>query len=159
MCTHHYDSIPSAECYGPEEQRVGESFRQARLHYAWIVAGVTFLVLRVTAGIRAAPGVLMVPLEAEFGWTSAAISTAIAINLALYGLVGPFAASLMDRWGLRRLILGALLLMAASAGLNTLIKSQWQLIFLWGVCVGASTGFTTTVLAAVVVNRWFGKHR
>jgi sugar phosphate permease len=132
---------------------------QIRLHYSWIIAGVTFLILLVTAGIRATPGILILPLETEFGWTSAEISVAIAINLALYGLVGPFAASLMDRWGLRRLILDALLLMAASVGLTTLMKSQWQLIFLWGVCVGSSTGFTTTVLAAVVVNRWFSKHR
>ncbi len=147
------------ECYRPEEQRVGKSFRQARLHYAWIVAGVTFLVLLVTAGIRATPGVLMVPLEAEFGWTSAAISTAIAINLALFGLIGPFAASLMDRWGLRRLVLCALLLLAASVGLTTVMKSQWQLVLLWGVCVGSGTGVTALVLAAVVANRWFDKHR
>jgi predicted MFS family arabinose efflux permease len=132
---------------------------QARLHYAWIVAGVTFLVLLVTAGIRATPGVLMVPLEAEFGWTSAAISTAIAINLVLFGLIGPFAASLMDRWGLRRLVLCALLLLAASVGLTTLMKSQWQLVLLWGVCVGSGTGVTALVLAAVVANRWFDKHR
>jgi MFS family permease len=89
------------------------------MHYAWVVAGVTFLVLLVTAGIRATPGVLMVPLEAEFGWTSAAISVAIAINLALFGLIGPFAASLMDRWGLRRLVLCALALLTGSVALTT----------------------------------------
>ena len=159
MCTHHYDTLTPTECNGPEEQRVGKRFRQARLHYAWIVAGVTFLVLLVTAGIRATPGVLMVPLEAEFGWTSAAISTAIAINLVLFGLIGPFAASLMDRWGLRRLVLCALLLLAASVGLTTVMKSQWQLVLLWGVCVGSGTGVTALVLAAVVANRWFDKHR
>src|ERR1700677_2182984 len=109
------------------EVRLGRSFRQARLHYAWIVAGVTFLVLLVTAGIRATPGVLMVPLETEFGWTSTAISIAIAINLTLFGLIGPFAASLMDRWGLRRLVLCALILLTVSVGLTTLMKSQWQL--------------------------------
>jgi len=133
--------------------------RPGRLHYAWIVAGVTFLVLLVTAGIRATPGVLMVPLEAEFGWTSAAISTAIAINLVLFGLIGPFAASLMDSWGLRRLVLCALLLLAASVGLTTVMKSQLQLVLLWGVCVGSGTGVTALVLAAVVANRWFDKHR
>ena len=138
---------------------MGRSFRQARLHYAWIVAGVTFLVLLVTAGIRATPGVLMVPLETEFGWTSAAISTAIAINLTLFGLIGPFAASLMDRWGLRRLVLCALILLTVSVGLTTLMKSQWQLVLLWGVCVGSGTGVTSLVLAAVIANRWFDKHR
>jgi MFS family permease len=131
----------------------------ARLHYAWIVAGVTFLVLLVTAGIRATPGVLMVPLESEFGWTSAAISGAIAINLALFGLIGPFAASLMDRWGLRRIILCALALLAGSVALSTLMRSQWQLTLLWGVCVGSGTGVTSIVLAAVIANRWFEKHR
>jgi sugar phosphate permease len=136
-----------------------KNLKKPRLHYAWVVAGVTFFVLLVTAGIRATPGILMVPLESEFGWTSAAISVAIAINLALFGLIGPFAASLMDRWGLRRLVLCALALLTASVALTTLMHTQWQLILLWGFCVGSGTGVTAMVLAAVVANRWFDRNR
>src|SRR3954469_6709200 len=98
-----------------------------RLHYAWVVALVTFVVLLVTAGIRATPGVLMVPLEAEFGWNRAVISGAVAINIALFGLIGPFAASVMDRWGLRRVVLAALALLAVSVALTTRMQNQWQL--------------------------------
>src|ERR1700754_4426634 len=97
-----------------------------RLHYAWILAGVTFLVLIVTAGVRATPGVLMVPLEAEFGWSRAAISAAVAVNIALFGLIGPFAASAMNRWGMRRLILAAVALLAVSVALTTRMQHQWQ---------------------------------
>jgi len=79
-----------------------------RVHYAWVIAAITFLVLIVTSGVRATPGVLMVPLETEFGWSRTAISAAIAINIALYGLIGPFAASLMNRYGLRRIVLAAI---------------------------------------------------
>jgi len=136
-----------------------KSLKNPKVHYAWVVAAVTFLVLLVTAGIRATPGVLMLPLEAEFGWTSAAISVAIAINLALFGLIGPFAASLMDRWGLRRLVLCALALVGSSVALTTLMRTQWQLILLWGVCVGSGTGVTALVLAAVIANRWFDRNR
>jgi sugar phosphate permease len=124
-----------------------------------VVAAVTFLVLLVTAGIRAAPGVLTVPLEGEFGWSNASISFAIAINIALFGLIGPFAASLMDRLGLRRIVLCALALLAVSVGLTTQMRAQWQLTFLWGICVGSGTGVTAMVLAAVVANRWFETHR
>jgi MFS family permease len=112
----------------------------SRLHYAWIVAAVTFVVLLVSAAIRATPGVLMVPLEAEFGWSPAVISAAVAINLALFGLIGPFAASLMDRWGLRRVMLGALALLAMSVAMTTRMEHQWQLMLLWGVLVGTGTG-------------------
>jgi sugar phosphate permease len=133
--------------------------KSRRLHYAWVVAGVTFLVLLITAGVRATPGVLMVPLENEFGWTSASISAAIAINLALFGLIGPFAASVMDRWGLRRIVLCALALVSLSVGATVFMKSQWELLVLWGLCVGSATGVTALVLAAVVANRWFDKNR
>jgi sugar phosphate permease len=133
--------------------------RPARLHYAWVIAGVTFLVLLVTAGIRATPGVLMVPLESEFGWTSAAISLAIAVNLVLFGLIGPFAASLMERWGLRRIVLSALALLAVSVALTAFMTTRWQLMLLWGVCVGSGTGVTALVLAAVIANRWFERQR
>jgi sugar phosphate permease len=130
-----------------------------RLHYGWVVALVTFLVLLITAGIRATPGLLIVPLESEFGWNRAAISAAVAINIALFGLIGPFAASAMDRWGLRRLVLAALALLALSVALTTQMHSQWHMTLLWGVCVGTGTGVTSMVLAAVVATRWFDARR
>ncbi len=130
-----------------------------RLHYAWVVAGVTFLVLLITAGVRATPGILMVPLESEFGWSRTAISGAIAINIALFGLIGPFAASVMSRFGLRRVILCALALLAAAVALSTQMRSEWHLVLIWGLLVGAGTGVTSMVLAAVVATRWFDERR
>ena len=129
------------------------------MHYAWIIAAVTFVVLLITAGVRATPGLLMVSLEAEFGWSRAVISAAVAINIALFGLIGPFAASAMDRWGMRRLVLAALALLAVSVGLTTRMHNQWQMTLLWGVCVGTGTGVTSMVLAAVVATRWFDARR
>jgi predicted MFS family arabinose efflux permease len=131
----------------------------SRLHYAWIIAGVTFLVLLGTAGIRATPGILMVPLEHEFGWTRATISIAISINIALFGLIGPFAASLMARFGLRRVLLMAIGLLCAAVTATTFIRHPWQLVLLWGIMVGTGTGFTALVLGAIVVNRWFDERR
>lgn len=130
-----------------------------KIHYAWIIAALTFVILLITAGVRATPGVLMVPLEGEFGWSRAAISAAIAINIALFGLIGPFAASVMDRLGMRRVILAALALLAVSVGLTTQMTHQWQLTLLWGVLVGSGTGVTSMVLAAIVATRWFETRR
>lgn len=130
-----------------------------KFHYAWIIAIVTFFILLVTAGIRAVPGVLMVPLESEFGWNRTAISGAVAINIALFGLIGPFAASVMDRFGMRRVILAAVALLAISVALTTMMRSQWQLTLLWGICVGTGTGVTSMVLAAIVATRWFDARR
>jgi sugar phosphate permease len=130
-----------------------------RLHYAWVVALVTFGVLVVTAGIRATPGVLMVPLESEFGWSRTAISAAVAINIALFGIIGPFAATAIDRFGLRRVVLSALALLAAAVSLTTVMRSEWQMTLLWGVCVGTGSGVTSLVLAAVVATRWFDERR
>src|SRR5262245_46646831 len=128
-------------------------------HYAWVIALVTFLVMLITAGVRATPGLFMVPLEAEFGWSRALISASIAVNIALFGLIGPFAASVMDRWGLRRVVLGALALMAAAVALSSRMSSEWQFFLLWGVVVGGATGVTAMVLAAVVSTRWFDARR
>jgi sugar phosphate permease len=130
-----------------------------RLHYAWIIAILTFIVLLITAGVRATPGLLMVPLETEFGWSPAVISGAIAINIALFGLIGPFAAAVMERWGVRRVVLCALALLAASVALSTGMRSAWQLVLCWGVLVGTGTGVTSLVLAAVVATRWFDQRR
>jgi sugar phosphate permease len=130
-----------------------------RLHYAWIVAAVTFVVMLITAGVRATPGLFMVPLESEFGWSRATISVAIAVNIALFGLIGPFAASVMNRWGLRRVVLAALALLSASVAVSTRMHTEWQLLLLWGVLVGSGTGVTAMVLAAVVATRWFDARR
>ena len=131
----------------------------SRPHYAWVVALVTFVVMLITAGVRATPGLFMVPLETEFGWSRAVISASIAVNIALFGLIGPFAASVMDRWGLRRVVLGALALMASAVALSSRMSAEWQFFLLWGVVVGAATGVTAMVLAAVVATRWFDARR
>src|SRR3979409_1607028 len=130
-----------------------------RYHYAWVLAGRTFLTLLATAGVRATPGVLIVPLEREFGWSRGTISLAISVNLLLYGLIGPFAAALMDRVGVRRTMLGSLAAVATGVALSTRISAPWQLVLLWGVVVGGGTGMTALVLGATVVNRWFAERR
>src|SRR5213080_2930456 len=130
-----------------------------RVHYAWVVAVVTFIALLGSAGFRATPGVLIVPLENEFGWNRAVFSVAVSINLILFGLTGPFAAALMDRFGVRAVTVGALTTVATGAFLTTVMSSPWQLYILWGVVVGLGTGCMASVLAATVANRWFVQRR
>jgi sugar phosphate permease len=130
-----------------------------RLHYAWIVAGGTFLVLLAGAAIRATPGVLMVPLEHDLGWTRATISLAISINLLLYGLTGPFCAAIAERFGVRRVMALAMTTLAAAILLATQITQPWQLVVLWGFAVGIGTGMIANVLGAVVATRWFAGRR
>ena len=130
-----------------------------RLHYAWIVAAVTFITLLGAAGFRSTPGVLIRPLQQEFGWSTATISVAVSINLVLFGFSGPFAAALMERFGVRRLVPAALVMVAGGAGLTVFMHAPWQLYLLWGVVVGLGTGSMATVLAATVANRWFVRRR
>ena len=133
--------------------------RPQRIHYAWFIAGITFVTLLAAAGTRATPGVLIVPLQREFGWNRAEISLAVSINLILFGIIGPFAAAFMARFGVRRVLLAALTTIAVGVGLTALMTTVWQLYLLWGLVVGVGTGCMATVLAAVVANRWFVARR
>jgi predicted MFS family arabinose efflux permease len=139
--------------------RLAGALARRNLHYGWVVAGVTFLTMLVTAGAVGAPGVLILPLQKEFGWETAEISTALAIRLLLFGLMGPFAASLMNRYGIRRITLSALGLIATGLLLSLVMDRVWQLIVLWGVVVGFGTGLTALVLGATVAARWFSERR
>lgn len=130
-----------------------------RFHYAWIAVGVTFVIMLLTAATRAAPGVMMQPLEFAFGWDRTEISAALSINLALFGLMGPFAAAAMERFGLRPTVLAALAMLAGSIGLSSLMRQSWHMWVLWGVMVGTATGVTSMTLGATVVNRWFKERR
>lgn len=130
-----------------------------RIHPAWWVAAVTFLALVGAAGFRAVPGVLIDPLRAEFGWSVGTISAAVAINLALYGLTAPFAAALMERFGIRRVVVAALVVVSAGSGLTLFMTAAWQLLLLWGVLVGLGTGAMALALVATVVGRWFVARR
>lgn len=130
-----------------------------RIHPAWWVAAVAFIALFGAAGFRAAPGALMVPLHHEFGWTTSAMSLAVGVNLLLYGLVSPFAAALMDRFGMRQVVSFALLLVALGAGGSVFMTASWQLLIFWGVLIGTGTGSMALVLAATIANRWFVERR
>jgi predicted MFS family arabinose efflux permease len=130
-----------------------------RLHRAWLVAVVAFVALIGAAGFRATPGVLMTPLQQEFGWTRGSISLAVSINLLLYGMTAPFAAALMDRLGMRRVVCFALLLVATGSGLTIFMNASWQLVLCWGVLVGLGTGSMALAFVATVTDRWFVRHR
>jgi predicted MFS family arabinose efflux permease len=130
-----------------------------RFHYAWIVVGVIFLVLLCSAGIRATPSVMILPLEQEFGWSRSTISVVISVNIALYGLIGPFSAAAMQRFGIRRVVLFALVLLASGTALSTLMHMPWHMLLSWGLLVGAGTGVAANTLGATIVSRWFETRR
>jgi MFS family permease len=130
-----------------------------RIHPAWWVAAVTFLALVGAAGFRTVPGVFMEPLSEEFGWSVTTISTAFAVNMALYGLTSPFAAALMERFGIRAVVTAALLVVAAGSGLTVFMTASWQLVLCWGVLVGLGTGSMALALVATVTSRWFVTQR
>ncbi|GLZ32118.1 MFS transporter [Lentzea sp. NBRC 105346] len=120
---------------------------------------MSFVALVGAASFRAAPGALIAPLQHEFGWTTGTISLAVSINLLLYGLTAPFAAALMDRFGVRRVVASALTLVAIGSGLTVFMTQSWQLVLLWGVVVGLGTGSMALAFVATITGRWFVKHR
>lgn len=128
-------------------------------HYAWVVVAVVFVTLLAAAAVRATPAVLIVPFEEAFGWSRTTISFAISLNLLLFGLLGPFAAALMQRIGIRATVLGALVLIDAAVLSSALMTQAWQLVLTWGLMVGTGCGVVALVFGATVVNRWFVKRR
>ncbi|WP_009884810.1 MFS transporter [Brevibacterium aurantiacum] len=133
--------------------------KRRRIHPAWWVAAVAFLALLAAAGFRAAPGALMIPLHNDFGWSMSVMSLAVSVNLILYGLTAPFAAALMDRFGVRQIVALALFLVAAGAGGSVIMTASWQLLVFWGVLIGLGTGSMAMVFAATIANRWFIRRR
>jgi predicted MFS family arabinose efflux permease len=141
---------------GPD--RVARLFA-GRVHYAWVVVAVMFVVILSSVGVRAAPGVLIVPLEKAFGWNAGVISGAISLNILLFGLVGPFAAALIQVIGLKRTVLLSMGLLVLGAGLSSFVTQIWQLYMTWGVLVGLGSGAGMVGLATAIANRWFVNHR
>ena len=133
--------------------------KKRRLHPAWMVAAVAFLALVGAAGFRAAPGVLMVPLQQEFGWSTTVLSLAVSINLVLFGLTAPFAAALMERFGIRKVTSLALCLIGLGSALTVFVNQSWQILLTWGLLIGLGTGSMALVFAATVANTWFAKSR
>jgi MFS family permease len=139
--------------------RLAAAMSRRGLHYGWVVVTTTFITMLVTAGAVGAPGVLLLPLQREFGWSTAAISSALAIRLLLFGLMGPFAAAFINRYGVRVVVLCALCLIGSGLAMSLAMTRLWQLILLWGVVVGLGTGLTALVLAATISTRWFNARR
>ena len=129
------------------------------IHYGWVMVGVTFLTALISAGTVGAPGVFIVPLQKEFGWSAAEISSALSIRFILFGLMAPFAAALMNRYGLRNVTLLALLIVVSGLVASLAMTQVWQLMLLWGVVIGLGTGMTALVLGATIAARWFAARR
>lgn len=140
-------------------QKLSAFMARRQMHYGWVVVGVTFVTLLMTAGAMSLPGALLEPLHQEFGWSIADISQALAVRLVLFGLVAPFSAAIMERFGMARVILVAVSLIGTALLLARGITAFWQLFVLWGLVVGLGTGLTALVLGAMVSGRWFTKRR
>ncbi|MDX3532888.1 MFS transporter [Streptomyces sp. MB09-01] len=130
-----------------------------RVHRAWFVAAVAFVTIIGAAGFASLPGLLIEPLHREFDWSRGTIGVAVSVNLALYGLTAPFAAALMDRFGIRRVVAPALLVIAGGSLATVWMTSAWQLVLCWGVLVGLGSGSMALAFAATVTNRWFTARR
>lgn len=139
--------------------RLAAALAARNIHYGWVVVVVGFLVMLSTAGAMGAAGILIQPLEQEFGWTNAQISTALALRLVIFGLLGPFAAAFMNRFGIRLVAMTALVLIACGVVGSILMRELWQLVALWGIVVGVGTGLTAVVFGATVATLWFEKRR
>jgi MFS family permease len=129
------------------------------IHYGWAMVALTFFTALVTAGAVGAPGVFIVPLQQEFGWSTAAISSALSIRFVLFGLMAPFAAALLNRYGLRNVTLAAQVVVVSALLLSLAMTQAWHLVLLWGVVIGIGTGMTALVLGATVATRWFTERR
>jgi MFS family permease len=130
-----------------------------RTHWAWVVAAVSFIAILGAAGFRSVPGVMMNPLHHEFGWSHGVVGLAMSVNMTLFGLTAPFAAALMDRFGVRPVLSAALLLIATGSALSVTMTTSWQLVLLWGVLVGVGTGAISMGFVATVATRWFEAKR
>ncbi|MFE3828181.1 MFS transporter [Streptomyces sp. NPDC059092] len=130
-----------------------------RVHRAWFVAAVTFVTIIGAAAFASLPGLLIEPLHTEFDWSRGTIGFAVSVNLALYGLTAPFAAALMDRFGIRKVVAVALTMISVGAVLTVWMTTAWQLVMYWGVLVGLGSGSMALAFAATVTNRWFVAHR
>ncbi|MGN9793644.1 MFS transporter [Streptomyces sp. OZ13] len=133
--------------------------RPPRIHRAWFVAAVTFVTIIGAAAFASLPGLLIEPLHEDFGWSRGTIGFAVSVNLALYGLTAPFAAALMDRFGIRRVVAVALSVIAIGSALTVTMTAAWQLVLYWGVLVGLGSGSMALAFAATVTNRWFVQRR
>jgi MFS family permease len=136
-----------------------ETARAPRVHWAWVVAAVSFVAILGAAGFRSVPGVFMNPLHHEFGWSHGTVGLAMSVNMTLFGLTAPFAAALMDRFGVRRVLSVALLLIALGSALSLTMTASWQLVLCWGVLVGIGTGSISMGFVATVSTRWFEQRR
>ncbi len=136
----------SARSAGPS----GDGF-----HYGWVVLAVMFCAMLAGVGVRAAPGVMIVPLQHAFGWDVSTISGAVSINIILLGLTGPFLTGLMEVIGLKRTILGCMTVLMTGTGLSYFMTEPWQLFVTWGLMVGIGAGAGAVGMAAAVANRWF----
>ncbi len=139
--------------------RLSAALARRNIHYAWVMVGVTFFTALISAGTVGAPGVFIVPLQHEFGWTTAEISSALSVRFILFGLMAPFAAALLNRYGLRNMTLSALLIVVSALVTSLAMTKVWQLMLLWGVVIGIGTGMTALVLGATVAARWFTARR
>ncbi|TBL77281.1 MFS transporter [Paenibacillus thalictri] len=136
-----------------------ESRTKTGFYYGWIVILITFVTLLVSAGIRSMPSILMLPFEKEYGWNRGSISSVVSTGIFLYGLIGPFSAAMLEKFGIRKVMVISMAVLAVSLSVTPFMTALWQFELLWGVVAGLGSGMLANVLGVTVANHWFVKRK
>ena len=129
------------------------------IHYGWVMVALAFGYGICSTAALAIPGVLLLPISQELGWSIGELSGPLGLRVTLFGLVAPFAGGLMLRYGPRAVLTGSAALLILGLLLGMVMTERWQLWLGLGTIMGVAPGMTALVLAATIATRWFTARR
>ncbi len=129
------------------------------IHYGWLMVGLLFLYGVCSSGAMSIPGVLLLPMSRDLGWSLADLSGPLGLRVTLFGLVAPFAGGLILLFGPRKVLSAAAALLIIGLLISVTMTEKWQLWLGLGIVMGIAPGMTALAMGATIATRWFTARR
>lgn len=130
-----------------------------KVHYGWWVLLLAFLALLSAQGVRLSYGAFITPWEEDLNTSRSILSFVALLSFIVYGISQPVVGRIIDRYGVRIVLAGSVLIVGVGTLFTFFVTSPWQLVLLYGLFSSVGFGGASGVAASVAVTNWFNEKR
>ena len=129
-------------------------FPRLQVHYAWVIIGLSVLLYLGGGSITQAFGVVILPLQDEYGWGQGSITLAYGISAIISAVLSPVIGTATDKYGGRPVLFVGVVCFFIGTAMSAMATEVWHIWISYGLFLGVTQSCLNVALITTATY-WF----